>query len=283
MTQEAELIRSNLSNYPLIKSFLGKIIEQRLQIECYTHGMLTAHLLDESSKSDLKGLETVLQFANSCCKDFKLIFQEDKLSQYPDADGKIIDMLAEVKAFEFLCRHSFRDIAKIMPKQRAKTVDYTATRNNHRYAVEVTRLGLAQSDDKQPQYAYRYSTINYGAKCKDSNGYEISMIKEGINKERLQREITNAIDRKYTQIKRFCQGRTGMWKGILIISSGRDYFVMNRYENKAYHQSPEKDFRQALDQAWQSLSQGEADYGYLHHLVITRGKDLAKAIIHPNL
>lgn len=149
MTQEAELIESNLRNYPLIKSLLGEIIEQRLRIECYTHGMLTGHLLDEGSRSDLERLELVLQFGNSCCRDFKLIFQEDRLSQQ-DADGKIIDVLAEVKAFEFLCRHGFRDITKIRRKGGAKTVDYTATRDNQNYAVEVTRLGLAQSYGKQP-------------------------------------------------------------------------------------------------------------------------------------
>lgn len=261
---------------------MGKIIDQRLRIECYTHGMLTGHLLDAGSTSDLERLELVLQSGNSCCRDFKLIFQEDRLSQR-DADGKIIDMLAEVKAFEFLCRHGFRDITKIGRKRGAKTVDYTATRDNQNYAVEVTRLGLAQSPQKQPRYALRTSTINYGTQCEDADGCEFSVINEGINVGRLKTEITDAVNRKYPQIKSFCQTEADKWKGILIVSSGRDYFVMGRYENKAYDQTPESDSRAALEQLWSRLGQEPTDYRYLHHLVVTRGKDLAKTITYPSL
>ena len=244
--------------------------------------MLTGHLLDEGSRSDLERLELLLQFGNSCCRDFKLIFQEDRLSQQ-DADGKIIDVLAEVKAFEFLCRHGFRDITKIRRKRGAKTVDYTATRDNQNYAVEVTRLGLAQSYGKQPRYTFRVSTIDYGTECEDADGCEFSVITERINVGRLEKEITDAVNRKYPQIKSFCQTEADMWKGTLIVSSGRDYFVMGRYENKAYDQTPERDFRQALEQLWSRLRQEPADYRYLYHLVVTRGKDLAKAITYPSL
>jgi len=283
MTQEAELIESRLSDYPSIESLLGEIIRRRLRIECSTHGMLTGHLLDEpSSKPDLDRLELVLQSADSCCKDFKLVFQEERLSNQ-NADAKIIDMLAEVKACEFLCRHGFRDITKIRPIPHAKIVDYTATRNNQNYAVEVTRLGLAQSYGKQPRYTLRVSTIDYGTECEDADGCEFSVITEGINVGRLEKEITDAVNRKYPQIKSFCQTEADMWKRILIVSSGRDYFATGRYENKAYDQTPERDFRQALEQLWSRLRQEPADYRYLDHLVVTRGKDLAKAITYPSL
>jgi len=283
MLKDAEIIMANLENYPFIKKFFGNIIKQRLQIRCFTHGALTAHLLElsELTKVDLERLEIVLQFANSCCNDFELIFQEDKLSQHKDADAKIIDMLAEVKAFEFLCRHSFRDIAKMRRKPDAKTVDFTAKRINQNYAVEVTRLGLALSEKKQPVFSYKVSTLDYSKKCVDADGFEVSMIDEGLNKERIEIDVNDAIERKYPQIKEFCQVKGSAWRGILFMSSGRDYFVMRRYENKGYEQTPKKDFYEALGQIRQYLREQQRDK-CLHHLVITRDKDLGKAVISPD-
>jgi hypothetical protein len=283
MTQEAEIIMTNLENYVFIKKFFGNVIEQRLEIECYTHGMLTAHLMDsESSKPDLERLEIVLQFANACCNDFELIFQEDKLSRYEDADAKIVDMLAEVKAFEILCRYNFRDITKIRRKQNNKTVDFTAKRNNLNYAVEVTRLGLALSEKKQPIFSYKVSNLDYSQKCIDADGLEFSRIDEGLNKEQIETNINDAIERKYPQIKEFCQVKGGDWRGVLLMSSGRDYFVMHRYENKSYEQTPKEDFHRAFGQIWQYIKGQQRDK-YLHHLVITRGKDLREVIISPDL
>lgn len=282
MTQETEIIMQNLEKYSFIKEFFGNIIKQRLQIECYTHGMLTAHLLEltELTKFDLERLEIVLQFANSCCNDFELISKEVKLSQYQDADAKIVDMLAEVKAFEFLCRHGFRNITKTRHSSDVKTVDFTTTRNKENYAIEVTRLGLAQSDKKQPAYSFKVSTLKYDAKCEDADGFEVSMIDEKLNKERIEREIYDAIGHEYPQLREFCQTNNGTWKGILFISSGRDYFAARKYENKAYEITPKEDFYEALEQVWQNIKAEQKDK-YLHHLVITRGKDLAKAIVSP--
>jgi len=283
MNKEVEIIMANLKEYPFLDKYFGNIIEQRLQIACYTHGMLTSHLLEltEFSQSDLDRLEIVLQFAGSCCHDFELITKEDSLSQYQDADAKIVDMLAEVKAFEFLCRYGFRDIIKIKHLPNAKTVDFTAKLNNQIYALEVTRLGLSSSDKKQPVYSFIHSTLKYDAKCEDADGLEISMIGEKLNKERIEEEIYDAIGHEYPQLKEFCQTEDDNWRGIIFISSGRDYFAARKYENKAYEQTPKEDFSSALEQLWQHLK-GEQRDKYLHHLVITRGKDLRKAIVSPD-
>ena len=281
MNNEVEIIITNLREYPFLQKYFGNIIEQRLRIECYSHGMLTSHLLNkESSKSDLDRLETVLQFAGSCCCDFELITKEDNLSQYEDADAKIVDMLAEVRAFEFLCRYGFREITKIKHSPNTKTVDFTAKSNNQKYALEVTRLHIPSSDKKQPVYSFKHSTLKYDTKCEDADGFEISMITKTLNKERIEKELYDAIDHKYHQLKEFCQIADDNWRGIIFISSGRDYFVAHRYENKAYEQTPTKDFDSALEQLWQHLK-GEQRDKHLHHLVITRGKDLRKAIVSP--
>ena len=173
LSQEAKLIKSNLEKYPFIKKFLGKLINQRLRIECFAHGMLTANLLElnETNKLNLAKLECVLKLGESCCKGFKQIFQDKKrLSKQSEiADGQIIDILAEVRAFEFLYSQDFKDIADIKRVAGARTVDFTAQRNNEKYAAEVTRLGLAQSEEKQPVHMHETDSIRY-IKCEDANG-----------------------------------------------------------------------------------------------------------------
>ena len=277
MVQESETIKSTLESYPFIKKFLGKIIHQRLGIECYTHGMLTANLL-LNDEVNLKRLECILKLGDSHCKDFKRIFGGKGLSKVSKiADGQIIDLLAEVKAFEFLHSRGFKNIANVKRLTGARTVDFTAQANGEDYAIEVTRLGLAQSEKKQPAHAYEVDTISY-AKCEDANGFRVTMITEGLNVCRLTREISDAIGNKYAQMNDFCQKKGGGWKGIIFISSGRDYFLMGKYENKKYEITPNKDFQAALAEIWKELK-GQASW--LSQIVITRGKDLTKAIMFP--
>jgi len=240
--------------------------------------MLTGHLLDEQSEQDLERLERQLEFGHLFCKDFELI-SSDTLTCGQDADGKIIDMLAEVRAFEFLSRRGFRDITKVRRKQNQKIVDFITNKNNQNYAVEVTRLGLSQSAQKKALYEYKVSTISYDAKCEESNGYEIRAIP---GNERLIHDIGDAIDRKYPQIKEFCQRNSSAWRGILFISSGRDYFAAGRYENKDYELQP-RAVAKALRQVWQSLRLEQQDFKYLHHVVIAIGRDLQKALVYPSL
>ncbi|MBM2831562.1 MAG: hypothetical protein HW414_614 [Dehalococcoidia bacterium] len=278
MTQAAEVITSNLTQYPHIAQFFGRIIKQRLSIDCYTHGMLTANLLENSG---LTILDQVLQLGLLHCRDFKHIFKSVSLPKMAEvADAQIGDLLAEVKAFEFLHAKGFTDIAKIRRSKAGKTVDFTAKKNGQNHAIEVTRLGLAQSDKKQPVYALRISTLRY-AHCEDADGFEFTRIDEGSNKERLTKEISDALNNKYPQILEFCRRETGKWKGILFISDGRGYFPARKYENKAYDQTPERDFFDVLKEIWESAKQEQEYYRYLDCVAITRGKNLDKVIRYP--
>ena len=275
MTQDTETIRSNLEKYPCMKKFLGNIIEQRLGITCYTHGMLTVHLLDEQSEVDLRRLESALQLGQLYCEGFKQIFRGKRLPERSPqiseiADAQIIDILAEVKAFELLCSQGFTDITKVKHVPSAKTVDFAAKRNGENYAIEVTRLGLAQANRKKPKYD------------RLSSPPLVIMIdsKEPKNRSRIAEDIYDEIIDKYPQIKEFCHRKTGTWKGMLIISNGRDYFVAGRHERKLYELQPNT-VCEVLKQEWQSLK-GVQEYECLHHIVITMGKDLSKAIIYPS-
>ena len=273
MTRDAEIIKSNLEEYPFIKCYLGDIIDQRLKIESYEYGMLTAQLLDgEPSKPDLMRLEDALQIGEAKCTDLKYIFRERKLPNKDKAiDSEIINILAEVKTVELLHKYSFSDITKIKPRKDAKTVDFTANRNNQNYAVEVTRLGLASSARKKPQLD------------KLSRPPLLTIIdsKEPQNMNRIANDIYDEVIDKYPQVKAFCQRQGGVWKGILVISNGRDYFVACRYENKLYELQPST-VHEILKQEWKLLKEGR-EYECLHHILITIGKDLSKAIIYPEL
>ena len=273
MAQDVELIKSNLQNYPLIKCYLEDIINQRLKIECYEYGMLTAQLLDgEPSEPDLTRLEDVLKVGEAYCIDFKSIFDERNLpNKDKDIDSEIINMLAEVKAFEFLHRQGFRDIARVKRKKGTKTVDFTAKRNRQNYAVEVTRLGLASSKRKQPELD----------KLSKPPRLTIIFSNEPQNIKRVAEDISDEVIDKYPQVREFCQRQAGVWKGILVISNGRDYFVASRYENKLYELEPST-VRRILEQEWKLLKEGQ-EYECLHHILITMGKNLEKATIYPEL
>lgn len=276
MTQEAEIILSNLSKYPLIHYFLGDITRQRLDIEGYQYGILTASLFlanDEFyDNSDLDRLENALEIGKRHCTNFYNIFQNISLSQkWKVAEGQIADILAEVKGVEILDYKRFINITKIKREQSAKTVDFSAIKNNQNYAIEVTRLGLAKSDRKKPK-------LN---KLSRLPLLTIIDSKEPENVSRIEEDVYGEITDKYPQIKNFCQRESGIWKGILIISNGRDYFL-GRHENKLYELQTSTVPRVAT-QVWETLEESEIDYEYLHHIMITMSKYVEKAFIHPKL
>ncbi len=287
MKEDAEIIKSSLDKYPLIKKYFGKIIEQRLAINDYEYGMLTAQLLDEHSKLDLERLEDALELGEkNQCTNFEAIFHERALPEDKSIDGEIINLLAEVRAFEFLHWQGFRDIAKIKRKQGARTVDFTAKRNNDNYAAEVVRLGLAQADRKKPKHMVEDNLIRHTISGEDKLVGEVVgnwFISSGEqNIPRIIETIRDTITNKYPQIKNFCQTQGGDWKGMLIISTGCDYFVMNKYAKTEFEVTP-KAVEEAVRKLWNLLDKDQVDRKYLYHLVIATGKDLDKTIIHPSL
>src|SRR3989338_5928072 len=115
MTRKERVI-SNLSRYPNIRKLLGNAVRKRLEIKGYTRGILTAHLLDGEPSKDLERLEQVLQLGEKHCTDFKGIFKEMNLPNKDLAiDGEIINILAEVKAFEVFLNNDFEDIKRLKP------------------------------------------------------------------------------------------------------------------------------------------------------------------------
>jgi len=271
MTRKDKIL-SNLKEYEYIKKYLGKAIRDRLEIRGYTRGILTAHLYDgESSKVDLTRLERILQLGEKYCNNFGYIFKERQLPNKDIAiDGEIINTLAEVKAFEVLYSNHFEDLKKIKPTQE-KTVDFTAIREDQNYAVEVMRFGLTQSQKKEPKYL-----VNI-----ESSKFTIQLINGQDNIPIFRNIIRYAIQKKFPQIKGFCERQQGQWQGILLLSIGRDYFIVNKYANNPFNLTPRSTLY-ALKSEYDSIIQN-TQYEHLKHVVITIGKDLNKAIVHPPL
>ena len=284
MVQDVGIIKANLEKYLFLKKFLGNIIDQRLGIKGYECGMFAAHLLDdESSKSDLARLENALQLGETYCRDFERIFKSKRLSKVSEiADGQIIDMLAEVKAFEFLHVQGFEGITNFQRKGGTRTVDFTAAKNGRNYAVEVTRLGVPQSARKKPRYMVKNSLPPHNIPGVRQLEGEWFLISGKDNVPRIMEAIRDAIENEYPQIKEFCQRQDNHWNGMLIISTGRDYFVMNKYAKTEFEITPNA-VQDALKQVWNLMKEGREDYKYLNHIVIVMGKDFGKAIIYPPL
>lgn len=281
-----KLVNSNLSRYPLIKKYLGPIIKRRSAINLPEKGALTSSLLDynEWSEKDLERLEHALQIGEtSHCQDFKRIFKIGRLPEVQEiADGRIIDMLAEVKAFEFLCNHGFNETTYCKQKSNTRVVDFTTKKNGDNYAVEVTRLGLPKSNRKKPRYIVKDSIPSHNIPGLRELAGEWFLISGKENIPRIIETIRGAIENEYPQIEGFCRLQGGIWKGMLIISTGRDYFVLNEYARTEFEITPSA-VKEALEQVWNSLKKVREDYKCLHHIVVTMGKDLRKAITYPRL
>jgi hypothetical protein len=276
VTQEATIM-SNLSCYPLIERFLGGIVRQRLGIEGYKNGMLTAQLLDEHSKSDLQTLEHALKLGELNCASFKEIFNIGKLPKDRKiADARILDMLAEVRTIEFLTATDCKNTAHLRQKSTSSTVDFITHIGSDIYAVEVTRVGLPISDKKKSNLIAPYS------ERRRIGNQEINLtwflITDKDNLPVFKKVVSEAIDAEYPQIKQFCQKQNKSLKGMLAISLGRDYFVTN-YARRDLSMFP-RQIKETVEMIWQEKKNA---YKYLDYVIFLVGKKLDKAFIYPNL
>jgi hypothetical protein len=257
--QETGKIRSHLAEYPCISKFLGRFIERGRS------RFLVDVLNDESSSPDVKRLEKILRLGESHCEDFGAIFRERKAHLHKNMDSEVIDLLAEVRAFEFLNSSDFKEIKKIKRAKDMRTVDFTTVRSSQIYAVEVTRLGLSSSDSKKPVYI--------------KNKADVKMVFGPDNRPIFSKLIRDAAERKYNQIKIFCNKFGGNYRGIIVVSAGRDYFISNEYVNNVMNMLPES-VRIVLEQEWGAIGQGRE---YLNHLVMILGKKPSDVIVYPSI
>ena len=191
------------------------------------------------------------------CKGFNGIFQNINLSKPQEVDNRIAEILIQVKAFEFLSKSRFRQITAVGSKQNRSQVDFIGNMHKVLYAIVATRLYSAKHiEEHLAEYGERYLMRS------------------------LKNDITHAIDQKYPQLKNVSQTQFGIDKGIIFISSGRDYFGHKKYENSLYGLQQSK-IHAVLNKVWTTKKSSEKSYKYLHHIVITKGRNVENALVYP--
>jgi hypothetical protein len=181
-----------------------------------------------------------------------------------------------MRTIEFLENKGFRHIQHLHQKRLGKTVDFAACRGNVTYAIEVTRVGLPQSDKKQSIFVDEVrKRISVGSSEQD---FFIGLIGAEDTFPTFERVIGDAINAKYPQVKQFCQLQNETYKGIIVISFGRDYFVTEHSRNDLnwYPNDIQKTIQKIYQEQRNTLE-------YMNHIVVLPGKHLDKALTYPAL
>jgi len=276
---EKSIVLNKLQEYPLLNNYLGRLIQQRLEIKGYEYGALTANLIcaEENNDLSLTEIENALKIGGKHCDGFEDIFRIGKLSKNPDiADGRLLDLLAEVKTFQLLYTIGADNIVYLHQKSISMTVDFTSIINNERYAIEVTRLGLPESDNKKIEPTLERQIL-------DDNGDllgEFTFITTQDSEDPLQNTLKAAVLREYKQIKQFIQNEQIYNKGILVISIGRDYFVSKYARRDAFlPRTNQAALKKTIDDLY---SNSGVSRDYLRHTVFIPGRPYPDIYIYPS-
>jgi hypothetical protein len=313
--EEIQLILEDY--YPNINEFLGDIIKQRLKSPNYEDSTLISRLLKASSRlpslkeeenarekaeelkkqieeeekeeedeeddfdfeyyddydyeddyierpstkfrldSGLCVLDNTLSYGRRDCEGFERIFQSAHLSKPQEIDNRIAEVLTQVKAFEFLSKWQFKQTTAVESKQDKSHIGFTGNMHKMVYALVATRLYSAKHIEEH--------IAEYG---------------ELYLKSSLKNDITHAIDQKYPQLTNVYRTCFGVHKGLIFISSGRDYFGHRRYENSLYGLKPTT-IHGVLNSAWATRKSGTKNYKHLHHIVVTKGRAVENSVVYP--
>ncbi|MBL7126706.1 MAG: hypothetical protein ISS58_05825 [Dehalococcoidales bacterium] len=286
-----EDIKLVLNHYPYINRFLGEIVEQRLLMPNNENGVITSQLIKAKDKlpaseyersenddfddeyfddeewesasfkldSGLHLLNKTLAYGDQFCEGFSYIFQNIKFTKHQEADTRISEVLAQVKAFECLSKLGYKKITKVDQWQNQLNVDFVARKSPDYFAIMVTRL--------------------YSAKHVEENFLEYD---ENSLARSLTTDISYAINQSYPKIEKYCTNHVGVDKGIIIISSSRDFFGNKKLENTLYGLKTTRVIS-ILNREWTTRKEGQNKHKYLNHLVITTGRNVWNAFTYPRM
>jgi len=283
--------------FPQINKYLGKLVEQELELNDYANGLLVSHLLkanlklpslekkgdylendyndeefydedylDEvySSKgfkldSGLYYLNKTLDYGDQNCEGFDYIFKNTSGKKPQELEKLTFAILTQVKAYEFLSKVGFENITKVDRWKNELKVDFVAYKPRKYFILIATQLYSGKYIEEHP---YEYD---------DSSKTRL-----------LTNDISYAVEQKYPQIAKYCQTNIGEHVGILFLSTSRDYFGNKQLENSVYGLNTNK-LNTILNKEFVRRQQEGDKYRFLNHLVVTTGRNIRKAVIYPSI
>jgi hypothetical protein len=261
-----------LRSYPQISKWLGPWLQQLGNLGDVDHYRVILSEVEELQSGiahqehdhNLKRTDYHLYIASTVCKNFELIFSEKRQlgRDVHEANARILDKLAEIRAVVGLHRLGFDDI------EFTKAPDLSAILEGKRFLVEVTRLG-ASIGKRSQGWDSEWGSLESGAHMglMVSGGKSVDAVSDAIYRE---------IEGKYPQLKKSKHEADGM---ILWISLGRDYLTAGLYElpyvGPLVRMSNAK---KALDVALRQI-RSTGLYDGLCNVVLSRGRDNSDLVL----
>lgn len=153
--KEIALARARLQCNPHVREFLSKWLASGFRCPMLGQNILLDLLSDppiweenDETKRQIKELERTLKDGKANCPDFSDIFNGNAGADSDTANAQILDKLAEVEVYRWLRARGFNSMHKL-PEANKKTVDFVGELEKTSYGIEVTRLGMPQSDQKK--------------------------------------------------------------------------------------------------------------------------------------
>ena len=255
--EELELARDRLRRNPHIREFLGKWIAPGFECSVLGQNILIDSLSDigledHETERRVANLERILEKGRENCKGFRDIFKGNPPSGHHIANDRILGMLAEVGAFEWLRNSGFESIQKL-----PSTVDFLASRSGQKVGAEVTRLGIPQSDRKVVRPIDQGPTWNFYGHCQDPQKIEVS--------------VYEAVEHKIRQLREFRRNyRDG--KAIIIILTGRGLLPSSKGIREDVGLYP-RAWREAVESVWNGRDENVG--AVLDAIVLLDGKNVA--------
>ncbi len=237
--EELQLARDRLANNTYIRKYLKKWVHPGFASSILGQNILLDLLSDDGSDQTVRKLEETLKEGEAYCQNFRDIFKGNPSDNADVTNSQILDTLAEVEGCSWLRRHGFEELRKL--KQTAlKSLDFAAERLGVNYAVEVTRLGIPQSDRKivRPLENKGYFQF-YGGNEALPN---------------IQQSLQVAVNTKRHQLQEFLINQTDNIETIIIISTGLGILLARKYIRQEANVLPST-YGTDLQNVWKTLDQ----------------------------
>lgn len=255
-----------LRNYPQIATWLGSWLGQLRNIgNPDDYRVIIGELekieggtAQEEHDQNLKRLDCHLDIASISCRNFESVFSEKSSlgSDIHEANARILDKLAEIRAIVGLYRFGFKDIEFI------KSPDFLAVSGSKKFLIEVTRLG-ASTGKRSDVWDWQLGSLELGI-------HMGVMVGEGKSNEALSDAIYREVEGKCQQLRKSNKQSDG-W--IVWISLGRDYLTAGLYELPSVGTWVKMSIpKRALETAVRQIKDARL-YINLSHVVLSLGRD----------